>query len=590
MLIVGWMVTILGWAASSRNCEIVSLPVRSSNYFPAILTYIHFIYNFVMLHKELVFPDRKAQGQNETLICREPVVIIGANGSGKSRLGFWIEQNQPNPEKVHRISAQRSLNFSEYAQLKGLEQAENELRFGVADFKRYSGVIQAKNNRRWQQGNRPPLSVTHLLDDYERVLSVLFAKKAQRDSQVAKEVKKLQHEGKNELPKMSDSPDEILLCIWNNLLPHRQLVIEDGKITVSLSGGNAYHGREMSDGERVALYLMAQCLCVPSDSIVIIDEPEIHLHRSLMSKLWTKIEEAQPNCLFIYITHDIDFAASRVGAKKIWIKKYDGSQWIWDEVPETDSLPEPVLLEILGSRKKVLFVEGETGNLDYKIYQAIYPDFLIIPRSGCEKVIESTKAMKGNSALHHVDAFGIIDMDYRSQDEINALKAYNIFPLNVAEVENILCVPELLEIVATRLALAPKIVCEKVSNYVIDVLSKKLEEQVSKRSASEIEFKLNMFNAKAQGESGLSEALDSLISSIDVPKIYKENLNLYENIITNKDYKKALLYYNNKGLFKMISCCFNLGSKEYGEYIVRLLSTEHKDSIVSGLKQYAPNI
>ncbi|HLO51699.1 MAG TPA: hypothetical protein VK211_25020, partial [Kamptonema sp.] len=84
-----------------------------------------------MLHKKLVFPDRKGQGQDETLICREPVVIIGANGSGKSRLGFWIEQNQPNPEKAHRISAQRALDFSEYAKLKSHEQAEKELLFGV---------------------------------------------------------------------------------------------------------------------------------------------------------------------------------------------------------------------------------------------------------------------------------------------------------------------------------------------------------------------------------------------------------------------------------------------------------------------------
>ena len=39
------------------------------------------------------------------------VVVIGANGSGKSRLGAWIEQR--NFEKVHRIAAQRNLSFSE---------------------------------------------------------------------------------------------------------------------------------------------------------------------------------------------------------------------------------------------------------------------------------------------------------------------------------------------------------------------------------------------------------------------------------------------------------------------------------------------
>lgn len=541
-----------------------------------------------MLEKELILPPRNGQAQNETLVCREPVVIIGANGSGKSRLGFWIELNYPTPEKVHRISAQRELDFPEYIQLKSHEQAESEFLFGSSPSSR--SPAETRRLYRWNGHNRPPLSVTPLLNDYAQVLSVLFAKKARRDSQLANRVREMEREDKNERPEMPDSADEILLRIWNDLLPHRQLVIEDNKITASISTGNTYQGREMSDGERVALYLMAQCLCVPPDSIVIIDEPEIHLHKSLMSKLWSKIEEAQPNCLFIYITHDIDFAASRVGSRKIWIKSHDGSRWIWDEVPEAEDLPESVLLEILGSRKKVLFVEGEKGSLDYKIYQAVYPEFLIIPRGGCEKVIESTKSMRGNSALHHVEAFGIIDRDYRSQNEVDALRASGIFPLNVAEVENILCVPELIQLVATYLKLDPQSIYQEVSDYVINHVCKNREYQVSKRSASEIEFKLNMFDAKAQGEAGLTTALNLLVDSIDVKKIYNDNINLYQDIITNGNYEKALLFYNNKGLSKMISSFFSLNSGGYGDLIVRLLSTEHKDAIISGLKNYAPTI
>lgn len=37
------------------------------------------------------------------------LIIIGANGSGKSKLGAWMERQ--NGEDVHRIGAQRSLNF-----------------------------------------------------------------------------------------------------------------------------------------------------------------------------------------------------------------------------------------------------------------------------------------------------------------------------------------------------------------------------------------------------------------------------------------------------------------------------------------------
>lgn len=130
-----------------------------------------------MLQKELILPPRNGQAHNETLVCCEPVVIIGANGSGKSRLGFWIEQNHPTPEKVHRISAQRALDFPEYIKLKSHEQAENEFLVGTADRLTFGRRLETKKSARWQLGNRPPLSVTPMLNDYEKVLAVLFAKK-----------------------------------------------------------------------------------------------------------------------------------------------------------------------------------------------------------------------------------------------------------------------------------------------------------------------------------------------------------------------------------------------------------------------------
>ena len=56
------------------------------------------------------------------------VIIIGANGSGKSKLGAWIEEQEK--KNVHRVGAQRSLNFNEYITLKSYEQAKNLLFYG----------------------------------------------------------------------------------------------------------------------------------------------------------------------------------------------------------------------------------------------------------------------------------------------------------------------------------------------------------------------------------------------------------------------------------------------------------------------------
>ncbi|WP_161565226.1 AAA family ATPase [Campylobacter jejuni] len=79
----------------------------------------------------------------------------------------------------------------------------------------------------------------------------------------------------------------------------------------------------MSDGERAILYLIMYVLCI-EEKIILIDEPELHLHPSLTNKLWDVLEKHRQDCLFIYITHDLNFASSHTNSDKFWIKSYDG--------------------------------------------------------------------------------------------------------------------------------------------------------------------------------------------------------------------------------------------------------------------------
>ena len=64
-------------------------------------------------------PD--GDGRKEYYTEFNSVIIIGANGSGKSKLGAWIEQQDM--ENIHRIGAQRNLNFKENIPLKSYSQA-----------------------------------------------------------------------------------------------------------------------------------------------------------------------------------------------------------------------------------------------------------------------------------------------------------------------------------------------------------------------------------------------------------------------------------------------------------------------------------
>ena len=63
------------------------------------------------------------------------------------------------------------------------------------------------------------------------------------------------------------------------------------------------------------------------------------------------------------ITHDTQFASLHSNAEKIWIKEYNGINWKLEKI-NNNKLPEELLLDILWSRKNILYVEGENNSYD----------------------------------------------------------------------------------------------------------------------------------------------------------------------------------------------------------------------------------
>lgn len=533
---------------------------------------------------KLILPKSNESGQTTEIECDGNVVIVGANGSGKSKLGAWIETYTPDSTVVQRISAQRALNIPDFAPLKNLEESMNELLWGNRD-QRYA-TKRYKLSHKWQSQ-----LTTLLQNDYEKLLSTLFAKHSRRDNEYVESSRKRAQE-KLVTVDPPDSEVDKLHKLWKDVMPQRRLRLDDGKVIATTLAGALYQGKDMSDGERVSLYLIGQALCAPEESIIVIDEPEIHLHKSLMNRLWSLVEESKQSCLFVYITHDLEFAASRTESKKLWLKEFKGNDvWVWDYIPEIENFPEELLIEISGNRKPVLFVEGDRGSLDHAVLQAIYSDFYIVPRGGCAQVIESTKALRENSSFHHLYIQGIIDRDFRTDEELESLKSNGIYALDVAEIENLLCVPELLAIIASYLKLNELDIFIKVKEFVLSNLSREIENQISSRAALEIKFILNHVELNTKkGQDGLKESLRDLPSRVDVKSIYEKAHNLFKSIIEKSEYMKALQYYNRKSLLNQIAPIFGLESGQYEYLVLRLMKTDLKNEIIKALRSYVPEI
>lgn len=517
----------------------------------------------------------KENGNTEDVETIQGLLFVGANGAGKTRLGAWLEINSPQKALVHRISAQKSLAMPDSTTPVSIELAEKALLFGNKDWG------QQHKMHKWNQ--KP---ATTMLSDFDKLLVYLFSDETEENAKF--KVRCKSSPGKIDPPV---TKLDLVKEVWERILPHRELVVGGLRIQTKVKEAEekVYNSSDMSDGERVIFYLIGQCLAAPKDGIIVIDEPELHLHKSVQGPLWSEIEKLRSDCLFVYLTHDVDFAASNESATKIWLKSFDGASWEWEQLLPSADLPDELVLEILGSRKPVVFVEGVSGSFDSSLYAAILSDFLVIPRGSCSQVIQSVKALKANPQIHHLEVFGIIDRDRRVPAEITKLEQDSIYVLNVAEVENLFCTKEVLEIVSNRLARDPAADFQTVSNTVFSRLQSELDAQVSLRASSEIKFQLSMFNDGHKGAQAIDAALQALVASIDVNKIYSDTNSLYVNVLQTRNYEELLALFNRKSLSAQVSSALGLANGSLPETVVRLAKGDCNEDIVNALKPYFGN-
>jgi ABC-type branched-subunit amino acid transport system ATPase component len=516
-------------------------------------------------------------GGEETLESGQSVVVLGANGAGKTRLGAWMDTSSSLKDKTHRISAQKVLSMPDSTTPKSINLAENLLLRG------YENAESPRDRRnthkyhyRWQ-GN----PAVYLLNDFEALMTYLF-------SSHIEENQKYVTEQKNNTLRIEPPKTKLDLVkeVWESILPHRKLIL--GGLNIQTcpadSPSSLYKSSDMSDGERVIFYLIGQCVSAPENGVLLIDEPEIHLHKSIQVPLWNAIEKLRRDCLFVYLTHDVDFAVAKEDAKRIWLKSFDGKTWDWEEIEGNGGLPGALLLEVLGSRKSVVFVEGDNGSHDVALYRALLPGYLVIPRGSCSQVIQSVRAFKGNDQLHHLQAFGLIDRDRRVEAEISKLAEDSIFVLDVAEVENLFCTQEVVKLVSEHLRRDPEADSAAVVKAVFSRLQSELEVQISLMVSSEVKFRLSRFTDGHKSETALSSAFASLVGGIDVATLHSEIKTKFQAVIESRDYEGLLRIYNRKSLCKDVSKVLGLSDNGLAEWVVRWAKSEDGHQIKDALK------
>lgn len=521
---------------------------------------------------------------NKVIDNKQSITLIGANGAGKTRMSVWIENNNSD-KNVHRISAQKSLNMPLSISPKDIDVASDELHYGYHYENNKRLTRSKKNLHRWS--SKPE---TAMLNDFDKLLTYLVTE----DYQKSIEFRQKHMNGENGFTNTTKL--DLIKNLWEKVITHRKLNITAGKIETSrVDEEEYYNGSEMSDGERAIFYFIGEVLSAPQDSIIIIDEPENHLHRSVLVKLWNSIEDFRNDCVFIYITHNLEFATSRLDSQIIWVKEYHGdNNWDYEIIDSGREIPEALMLEMIGSRENVLFIEGKPDSYDFKLYSELFKEYTVIPVESCQSVIQSTKSFNQLNNLHNLNAKGIIDRDRKTDEMIEKYNEDQIYCPLVAEVESFFLIPEVVEQTMKHLLKEDKEIedtLEYLKEGIIRFLANHKEEQAILFTKQIVQNKLNeVSNYKINNINDYDTKIKNLQTEINVIDVYSKIILDIDSIIESKNYLEALKIINNKGLLPEsgILSKIKLKKEVYIDTVIRLIrcNREEGKQIREILKNY----
>lgn len=466
------------------------------------------------------------------------IVAIGANGSGKTTLSNVLKKYLPNTGVI--ISAQKVLIIPTFS--------------GVSNFNNTTQKLQQSQNidktfkvtYSTEHGGSSYNVLNQLGGEFQLLLDNLLAERSVIRNQFCDALARGEHKAAVPETKLDKA-----LSIWNYLIQHRVLECKDGiNITLkTITNTTEYPAHQMSDGEKVILYFIAHVLQAPPSGFIIVDEPEMYLHKTILKKLWDTLEVTRPDCIFVYLTHDLDFAATRTTARKVWIKSFEHpDKWEIENIPDNE-LPETLLLELLGSRKNILFCEGKKGSIDEKIYNILFPNFTITPIESCLSVINYTKAFNRIPNIT-TKAFGLIDSDHHTPQRLRAIESDNIFAMAMTEPENLFLDEDFLKALSQQMLCPdPNTVVDGIKNDVIAELEKSIELQAS----NFISAKINLYFKDSDLSKGntlatVKQNYEKFTQEVKIDEWHTARIALLRGLVDSKNYQQILALFNNKGL------------------------------------------
>lgn len=498
-------------------------------------------------HRSEILLPPSTEGEKHLLpVHGGQITIIGGNGAGKSR--FMDEMTSLCGERAYALSAlSASFPGKEESNLKGSVDALYRDATQRQIYMRPDAVSQLDK-----------LSYMLFADELETLLDF--------------------KEGLNEKGARQRPPATRLDRVkelWKAVFPGSRITRDKGTLMFATTAGNDLIPLDrLSQGEKTVLYYASAVLYAMPEAVIFIDSPSLFLHPSIVGNFWNAIEKMRPDCTFVYNSVDVDFVQTRMNNICIWVKSFDSAANAWDyQVMDGVPLTEELFVELAGSRRPVLFIEGDSRHsIDAKLYSLVFSDWTVRPLGSCNKVIETTRTFNDLKYMHHLRSRGIVDRDRRTDQEVDYLRRKEIMVPDVAEVENIFLIETVIKVMANRRGKQPEKIIKKVKSEILRMFRQQADQQalqhVRHRVKREVECKID---ARFTCITALETHLKTLVFKLQPRKHYNELRQSFQKMLKEEDYDGILRVFNHKPMLPNCGIHQLLGFRTKEDYIAGVL-------------------
>jgi ABC-type branched-subunit amino acid transport system ATPase component len=425
------------------------------------------------------------------------VIIAGPNGSGKTKLKNSIVQTfrAPRyPSASLKLSATREQEESAWNShsievVVGRESRELEAYLQARPDIYVGGVVQIDSNRTVEPVRFEQLSLSTpdpddqytkyswylnpFTERWPELVNKIYKKAANRDQKIAAFIKDNPDKQGKEV--LKQYPDVFFPYqeVFAKLIPGKSLDPIDPK------SPSEFHYRigtsqpmpitTLSSGEqeviRVAFNFIWKKI---THSVILIDEPELHLHPSLTFRLIETLKSLgeETNQLILF-THSADLISSYYSTGSVFF--IDPSVNERNQAQQLGALEDKhaaiahatsTNLGLFAVGKRLIFVEGLEASVDrlvyHKIAQHAFPDSYVLPIGSVENILALRAVITElHQAIFGIDLFLIRDRDGLTDGLVASLEANQRFRcLSRRHVENYLLDADCLSHVATSFYLS----------------------------------------------------------------------------------------------------------------------------------------